>query len=185
MKNTIVAKRYAKALFDFALEQNIVEPVKKDIDLLLDVIRENRDFRLLLKSPIINSEKKEAVLTALFSKTMSEVTFRYLLIITRKRRENFLEGIADEFINLYQEFKNIVTTHLQTAVKIDDDIRKQIINLLHQQTGGEIQLIEEVKEELIGGFVLNYSDMKYDASIAKQIADLKKDFNINLYERRI
>ncbi|MCF8230502.1 MAG: ATP synthase F1 subunit delta [Bacteroidales bacterium] len=185
MKNTIVARRYARALFEFATEQNLLEEVKKDIELLLKVIRENKEFRLMLKSPVIKSEKKKNIMKDIFRDTMHEVTLRYLMIIISKRRESYLDGISDEFIELYKELKNIVTAHFITAVKMDKDIRMQVIDLLKKQTGGEIEFIEEIKEELIGGFVLQYKDKKYDDSIARQLTDLRKDFEVNLYESKL
>ncbi|MDZ7742614.1 MAG: ATP synthase F1 subunit delta [Bacteroidota bacterium] len=185
MKNTIIATRYAKALFEFASEQNIIEEVKKDIELLLDVIKENKDFRMLLKSPIVKYDKKKKIVEEVFKDAMHEVTLKYLKIIISKRRESFLEAISEEFIELYKEFKNIVTTHFATAYKIDDSIRQKVIDLLNKQTGGEIEFIEKVKEELIGGFVMEYRDKKYDASIQRQLTDLRKDFEINLYKRKL
>ncbi len=185
MKNTIIARRYARALFEFAIEQNILEEVKKDIELLFGVIKKNKDFRLLLKSPIVKSDKKRKIFEGIFRNAMHDVTLRYMKIIISKRRENFLEGISDEFIELYKEFRNIVSTHFATALKIDDDIRQKVIGLLKKQTGGEIEFIEEIKEELIGGFVMEFQDKKYDASIQRQLANLRKVFKVNLYESKL
>ena len=183
MRQTRISTRYAKALFDLAIEQKILEQTKKDMELVISVCRENKDFRLLLQSPIINSKKKTAIIKALFEKHLQKISFHFLLIITNKRRETYLESIAKEFINLYKKYNNISITYLKTVVKIDDDIRKKILNIMKQQTGGEIELIEEIKKELLGGFILDYGDKKYDASIQKQIEDLKKEFEINLYEK--
>lgn len=183
MRQTRISKRYAKALFDMAIEMKMLDQTTKDMELVISVCRENKDFRLLLQSPIINSKRKTAIIKALFEKHLQKISLHFLLIITNKRREAYLESIAKEFINLFKEYKNITTTFLKTAVKIDDDIRKKILDIMKQQTGGEIELIEEIKKELLGGFVLNYGDKKYDASIQKQIEDLKKEFEINLYEK--
>jgi F-type H+-transporting ATPase subunit delta len=172
MKNTLIAKRYAKALFEFAIEQNALEEIKKDIELLLQVIVQNKDFRMLLKSPIVTGK-------------VSDISLRYFEIITSKRREAYMEGITEEFIILYKEYKNIVTTNFQTVVPMDASIKRQVIKLMEGQTGGTIDFIEEINKDLIGGFVLSYDNKKYDASIAKEISNLKKDFEINLYERKL
>lgn len=185
MRETRIGNRYAKALFELALEQNMLDNVKKDIELINKVIRESKDFRMMLKSPIIHSDKKELVIRSVFGEKIETLTLHFLLLITRKRRENYIEPITREFITLYKEYKNIVTTWLQTAVKIDSRIRQEIVELIAKQTGGEVELNEEIKKDLIGGFVLKYQDYQYDASIARQLADLRKDFNVNLYERKI
>lgn len=166
-----------------AIDIKMLDQTTKDMELVISVCKENKDFRLLLQSPIINSKKKIAIINALFEKHLQKISLHFLLIITNKRREAYLESIAKEFINLYKKYKNIITTYLKTVVKIDDDIKNKILDLMKKQTGGEIELIEEIKEELLGGFVLDFGDNKYDASILKQIEDLKKEFNINLYEK--
>lgn len=185
MRNTRVGTRYAKALFDLALEQDILEKVKSDMELILQVVEQNKDFRLLLKSPIIKPEKKEKIIKELLSGKIQTLSLHFILLITRKRREAYIENITTEFIEQYKAFRHIITTHLETADEINAKIKNQIIDLLKKQTKGEIELIHEIKKELIGGFVLKYSDYQYDASIMKQIDRLKKDFEINLYQRKI
>jgi F-type H+-transporting ATPase subunit delta len=186
MPGTLIAKRYAKALFDFSLEMNKVEDVKADMELLLSVCESNADFRQLLRSPVIRTEKKQHVMQSLFKDKVNEISSRYLDIIIRKKRENQIEHIAEEYILAYKKFKNIITVHFASASAITDEIRKKVINLLEEQTKGSIELIEEVKKELVGGFVMNYDDYKYDASIAHQLRKLKKSSaEINLYVREL
>ena len=187
MKKTgILSKRYAKALFDLALEMNILDQVIKDMELVYDVYRENKDFRLVLSAPIVNMDKKTAILSDLFKERVHEISFRYFMIITRKKREAYLGEIARQFISLYKKFKNIITVHLLTADKIDDSIRQKVIRLLHEQTKGEIELIEYVKKEIIGGFILTFDDQKYDDSIRTQLQLMRRTVSdCNLYVKGI
>jgi len=185
MRRSRIGTRYAKALFELALEKNILEQVKNDMELVLKLISESKELKLFLKSPVIYPEKKSAVITTILKDQVDELSLKFVLLITRNRRETYIESIAQAFINQYKKYKNIITTTLQTAVKIDDDIQRQLIDLLKEQTKGEIELIEQIKEDLIGGFVLKFDGYKYDASISKQLANLKKDFKINLYESKI
>lgn len=185
MRNTLIAKRYAKALFDFALEQNLTEQVRTDMEIVLRTLSENKELRLMLKSPVIKAGKKETVVSLIFEDHIQTISMQYLRIIIRKRREAFIEGIAAEFTGLYKKYKNIITAYMQTATAIDEPVKDSILRLLEQQTGAEIELIAEVDKDLIGGFVLRYEDKKYDASIRRQLSDLRKEFNINLYERKL
>jgi len=184
MPNSLIAKRYAKALFELALELNVVEETKSDMELIMSVCSSNKDFTQLLRSPVIRTEKKQNVISAIFKDKISELSMRYLNIITRKSRESFIRQIAEEFIIIYKKFKNIFTIYFASATVISDEIRKKVITLLENQTKGTVELIEEVEKELIGGFVMNYDDYKYDASIAYQLKNLKKgSAEINLYKR--
>ena len=184
MPNSLIAKRYAKALFELALELNVVEETKSDMEFIISVCLSNKDFTQLLRSPVIPSNKKQNVIRAIFNDKISELSMRYLNIITRKKRESFISQIAEEFILAYKKFKNIFTIYFESAIIISDEIRKKVITLLEDQTKGTVELIEEVKKELIGGFVMSYDDYKYDASIAYQLKKLKKSSaEINLFKR--
>mgnify|MGYP001291051194 CR=1 FL=1 len=183
MKETKIANRYAKALFDLALEKNLIDKVKQDMDQVVSVCQQNKDFRLMLQSPIIFTDKKEAILKEVFEKQLEQISFFFLMIITRKKREAIIDSIAQQYVEIYKDYKNITDAQLSTAVEIDKAIKDKLIELLKEQTKGEIELETSVDEDLIGGFVLDYDNKKYDASIRKQIKKLQRDFDQNLYIR--
>jgi F-type H+-transporting ATPase subunit delta len=179
-----VAVPYAKALFEFALEKDALESVYKDIQALTSLCKSNRDFLLMLKSPILKTEKKQKILLAVFKDSVSDITRGFLKIITAKKRESLLPDMALAFIDLYKDYKGILTTWLKTAVPVTEDVKKTILEIMKNQAKGNIELIEEVKEELIGGFVLQWKDKQYDASILNQINKMKKGMAmINLYKK--
>lgn len=183
MKETKIANRYAKALFDLALEKDLIDQVKSDMELVVSVCGQNKDFKLMLQSPIIFTDKKEAILKEIFEKSIQQMSYFFLIIITKKKREAILDIIAEQFVVIYKEYKNITEARLSTAVEIDQNIKQQIVALLKKQTKGEIELETLIEEDLIGGFVLNYDFKQFDASIKKQIKKLKQDFDKNLYIR--
>lgn len=184
MKETKIANRYAKALFDLALEKELIDQVKVDMELVVSVCQQNKDFRMMLQSPIIFTGKKEAILREIFEKQIQQISYYFLMIITRKKREALLEAIAQQFVIIFKEYKNITMATLSTAVELDKEIKDKVIALLSEQTKGEIELTEEINKDLIGGFVLSYDDNQYDASIKKQIKELRRDFDKNLHIRK-
>ncbi|MCF8297599.1 MAG: ATP synthase F1 subunit delta [Saprospiraceae bacterium] len=183
MKDGKIAIRYAKALFEFSIEQNILENAYQDMSLILKVCQENRNFRRLLINPIIKTHKKNEVISEIFKGKIHEITLSFMVIIIRKRRDIYIDLIAEQFINLYKEHKNIKVVHLQTAIEIDESLRKQIIGILEVETKSEIELIEEVKEELIGGFILKVNDQQFDSSISNRISKLSREFEGNIYAK--
>jgi F-type H+-transporting ATPase subunit delta len=180
-----IAVPYAKALFEFAMEKNAVESVHKDMKSLASLCKSNRDFLLMLKSPILKTEKKQRIITAVFSDNVSEITRGFLRIITAKKRESLLPDMAVSFVDLYKDYKGILTTTVKTAVPLTDELRKKILELMGKNTKASIDLVEEIKEELIGGFVLQWKDIQYDASILNQVNRMKKGVaKINLYKTK-
>ena len=183
MDITIISQRYAQALFDLALEMEILERVKDDMTLVLEVTRENPQFRRLLSSPIIPDGKKARILRSIFHRHVDKLTMRFLELVTHKDREVYLLDITKSFVNLYNKYKNILTVQLTTAAEINEKIREEIIDLLEDTTHKTIDLIEVVDDKIIGGFVLRMDDSQYDASIRKKISKLEKAFEKNLYIR--
>ena len=93
-----IAVPYAKALFDFALERDTMESVHKDMQTLASLCKSNRDFLLMLKSPILKTEKKQKILKTIFGDSISEITRGFLKIITTKKRESLLPDMALAFV---------------------------------------------------------------------------------------
>lgn len=183
MKEKRVANRYAKALFDLAVEKNILEKIKADSELIYNVCRQNHEFILMLRSPIIKESKKLLILKNVFEKSINEMSFKFLVIITRNRREGLIMDISEQFIEIYKKFKNILSANLTTAVEVDKEIRESIVRLLKKHTESKIELSEDINEELMGGFVVSFDNKQYDTSILRQIKNLRKEFDINLYEK--
>jgi F-type H+-transporting ATPase subunit delta len=179
-----IAGRYAKALFELAGEQNLLEAVHNDMVQLKNICESNKDFRHLLESPIISQGKKTAVFKAVFFDNINLMSYRFLEIIIKKRREVLVAEIAQEFINLYNDFLNIKTVVLKTAIKANDVLVVQLKNILKEQLKANIEMVETVNPNLVGGFVLTYEDKQYDASIRRNINRLKKEYNINIYESK-
>jgi F-type H+-transporting ATPase subunit delta len=82
---------------------------------------------------------------------------------------------------VYKSFKNIVTAEVTTAATLTDELRTQIISIIQKATHAQIDLEQKIDESIIGGFILTFKDRQYDASILRQIQNLRQEFNINLY----
>jgi F-type H+-transporting ATPase subunit delta len=181
MNNSKISFRYAKALFDLAVEFKVLDKVNDDMLSMASVCRSNRDFTVMLNSPVIHVGKKHKIMGMVFGPSFTKLSITFLNIITQKRRESYLPAIALQFTELYKEHMGITTVHIQSAFPMDTDNRKKITGMLEKMTSREIELIEEVKAELLGGFVITVKDVQYDISIANRIQQLKKEFDKNLY----
>jgi len=185
MKESRLTKRYAKALFDFAVEKKLEKEVFEDMVMLSDACDASPDFRRILSSPIIKADKKLAIFKSLFESKMNKISLAYLQIILRKRRESYIDGIAEQYQKEYRASIGIKTVFIKTPVAIDETIKEKVKALVKKQTGCETELIEQIQKNLIGGFVLTIDDMQYDASFASKIQKLNKEFNLNIYEKRL
>ena len=105
----------------------------------------------------------------------------FIQLITQKKREALLFDISERFLLVYKESLGIGTAVLTTATSIDEDTRQNVLDFIKKQGINQVDLTEKIDESLIGGAVLRLGDKQLDASIARQIKDLKQSFNKNLY----
>jgi len=181
MVESKVARRYAKSLFGLALERNVIDSVFKDMELVNATCEASRELVALLRNPVVPSDKKAAIIKALFSGKVNELTFSFFTMISSKNRESDLQGIAIAFIQSYKKYKGIVSAHIATPVALDAGMRETVLNLVKKSKGDKIELTEEVDPSLIGGFVLTVGDEQHDTSVSRKITMLRREFNINLY----
>ncbi|MGZ3902975.1 MAG: ATP synthase F1 subunit delta [Bacteroidia bacterium] len=175
----IVANRYAHSLLQLAVEKGQLEKVYADMQFVKEVCDKHRDFINFLNSPIINTDKKLVVLKEVFKGHVSDITLNYFVVLANKRRESYTGEIAKAFIAQYKEHKNILTAVITSAVGIDSTVKSKVLELVKQTTKGEVELVEKIDKDLIGGFVLRIGDKQVDASVARKLNDLRKTFTEN------
>lgn len=175
-----VARRYAKSLLDLGKEQGVSEILFADMQLLLSTIKANRGLSSMLRNPIIHGYKKDAVLKEVFGSRMNKITMEFMQIVTRKSREYFLEDIAKSFVNIYNESKGIRSAKVITAFELDDNLRKQLREIVTRETGGTVEMTEQIDKSILGGFILRWDDKQLDASVQKQLGDIRKEFARNI-----
>lgn len=182
MPNPRLATRYAKSLVDLATEKGQLEVVYADMKYLQAVCKASREFVALLKSPVIKNDQKNSIVTAVTKGKVSELTSAFNTLLVKKGRESDLPEIAFAFIDLYNELKGIHRVKLTTAVAVSDEVKKSIEDKVKTaQNLGTIELETVVDEKLIGGFVLEFANKLVDASILRDLKDIKKQFSQNLF----
>lgn len=170
-----IAGRYAKSLLDLARENNKLDRVLEDVK-SFQAASKNRDFYLLLKSPIVNARKKLSILDALFLDKYDEMTMAFLRILVNKGREPYLPEVAEEFITQYKKIKHITTVKVTTAQPMTAAALQALEAKLmaSDATATSVEIETAVNPELIGGFVLELDDKIYDASVAQKLEDVKR-----------
>lgn len=186
MSDIRVTSRYAKSLLQLSLELNKLEESYRDMELISNTCKSSKDLSLLLKSPVVKPDKKQAILSEIFDQYLSEVTRSFVRLIVRKKRELYLEEIAEQFILQYKAHKNIEIAHVITAIPLTDELRKEIPKLVENAMNSDatIELLEEVDEALIGGIVLRVGDKQLDESIRKKLMKLEMEFSRNPYVKK-
>ncbi|MEP7267896.1 MAG: ATP synthase F1 subunit delta [Saprospiraceae bacterium] len=175
MSQARIATRYAKSLIDLAKDQNKLDLIFHDVQQVQTACK-NKDFLMLCKSPIVPSGKKSKVYRILFEKILDPLSFSFFDILLRKGRESNMPEIADEFVKQYEEMNHNTRVRLTTAEKLDAAIVGDLESKLQQSstTRDNITIETKVRPDIIGGFILEYEDKLYDASVSNQLRLVRK-----------
>ena len=177
MLNPRLASRYAKSLIDLAAEKNQLEEVYRDMLALQSVCKVNREFVVLLKSPVVTPDKKESILRAATEGKVTEITASFNRLLIKKGREAVLPEIINAFIEQYKVRKGVQTIKLTTAVPVSDELKQAIVAKIQGlMPMKSVDLETTVQEDIIGGFLLEVGDTLVDASISYDLNKIRSQF---------
>jgi F-type H+-transporting ATPase subunit delta len=173
---TKTSNRYAKALFEKAIEKSSIDQVLVDLKLILNSINEEAGLVKLIKNPTITKNIKTTIFEKAFESKINRITMDFLSLVIAKSRESFLSDIIKKYIHLYNRHNNISVAQIISAQPLSEvlkEIIKQKIN-----TGDSVQLDEKIDKSLLGGFIIKIGDLRYDASVRKKISNAKRAFKL-------
>ena len=186
MANARLAGRYAKSLLDLATEQGQLEAVYADMKYLHAVCQASSELVNVLRSPIIKADQKNSILAEVFKNKVGLLSSSFMVLLVKKGRENELPEMASAFIEQYNVIKGIHQVTLTTAVAVSDELKKSIEDKVKSETSfATVELTTKTDDKLIGGFILEFNNNLVDASIARDLKDIKKQFLNNDYINKI
>jgi F-type H+-transporting ATPase subunit delta len=186
MNNPRLAGTYAKSLVDLATELGQLDTIYADMKFMQSICKTNPDFIAVLRSPIIKPDKKEKIIESIITGGVNTTTGLFIALLVRKGREANLPEIANAFIEQFNKIKDIHQLKIITAIPISESLKNDIVEKVKSST--QLQNIEidiAVKEELIGGFVLEMEGTLIDASILRDLKEIKKQFMDNEYIHKL
>ncbi|MBA3985155.1 MAG: ATP synthase F1 subunit delta [Flavobacteriales bacterium] len=173
------AIRYAKAILDLTSETNTSKEVYGEMKNIQKSIDGSRELQLMLKSPVVKQEDKRAVLKEIFEGN-SKTTIHLIEVLVDNRRASLLESVAESFITQYNKQEGIIEAVVTTAIPLDENLEAQVLAKVKELTNATtVSLINKVDPAILGGFILRVGDMQYNASIANNFDQLKKELNIS------
>ncbi len=174
MNRSLIADRYAKALFKLAIEQKELDQVYKDINLLKSYYKDAEGFAELLNSPVIKPAQKKQAFHSVLEGKVNQSTLNLMDLLITNNREVLLQDINRRFIWLYKTEKGIKAVNLYTAVAFDQQQTDTLLQFLKEQFKAPIELSVKVKPELLGGFILTVDGKMADASMSTKLKQIKK-----------
>ena len=183
MNDSKISVRYSRALFQSAVEKDLLEKVFQDMIFISELCRVD-EVKEVLNSPIITPSKKKVILSGLLDKNVEKITISLVDLLIKNGREDYLPAVARVFRDETLKYRGITQTSLITAAPVTDKVRKQISDLVSSVFKTKVELNETVDSDIIGGFILKVNDSYIDASVKTRLRKVRKGLSVRVVGKK-
>ncbi len=174
MSNSILSKRYAKAVFELAAESKSVDAIKKDFVSLQDLLKESQNLREAVQNPVISKLEQHNAMQFILKKIgVSELTERFIKVLIENGRISILSDVASSYFDMVKEHNGEITANITSAKPL---LKKQITEIeksLGKSLGKKVTAEENVDETILGGIIVKVGSKMVDASVSGGLEKLK------------
>lgn len=174
MSNSVLSKRYAKAIFDLAIDAKSVDKIEKDFISLKDLLKESINLREAVQNPVISKFEQRSAMDFILKKVgVNELTGRFMSVLIDNGRLKILAEVVDSYFEMVKDYKGEVTANVTSAVPLT---QKQLTNIeesLGKSLGKIVKIKEEIDESILGGIIVRVGSKMLDASVQGGLEKLK------------
>lgn len=171
-----VARRYATALADVAIERREEREVQNELDQWAEMIEAHSQLKEVFANPTIVYDHKRKVLEELISRSrVRETTASFLRVLLKNQRLSQLRDIAERYGQVLDERGGVVAAHVTTARPIPEDLKNSLHETLAAATGRKVRLSFTTDESIIGGLVARIGSTIFDGSVQSQLDRLANE----------
>ncbi|MBR2101188.1 MAG: F0F1 ATP synthase subunit delta [Prevotella sp.] len=168
----VVSVRYARALLKSAMEQKQEDMVYNDMQLLAQCYIAVPQLRVTIDNPMLDKDNKKQLLLTACGETRTRLTEKFVDVVLEEDRENILQFMANSYITLYRQHKNIIRGRLITATAVNAETEQKMRHMVESRTKGTVEFESEVNPDIIGGFILEYDTYRLDASVKTKLKSI-------------
>ena len=175
-----LGRRYAKALFELAREQNQTDQVVRDVGALSTAWKESSELRELVRNPVVPKAALRASIDAIMDKLGTSKLVRNTIgLLADRRRLPFLPDVLGAFEELSEAETGRVRAEVISAKPLAEAYYTRLQEKLQRATGQQIVLVKREDPSLIGGVVTRIGDRVFDGSISNRLNELRETLLAN------
>lgn len=174
MSSTVVAKRYAQALFEVAAENNQIDKVEQELQLITEVLDANPDFLQFLKHPQIAVDVKKKEFSTVFEGKASEVTINFMYLLIDNKREDIFDFIPTFFVKSANEVRGFVDAVVTSVKPLTDEQKESIASSMNKVLNKKVRIQNKLDPSIMGGVVVQVGDRLYDGSVVGRLNRLQQ-----------
>ena len=170
----VVARTYARALFEAAKDAGRIDEVRDQLTTFVEGVDEVPELRSLIRNPELDPPTKAAALDAVLEGA-DELIRNFVRVVTQKGRAAQLDEIAREYEMLVAAEEQILSVELTTAYELSDDEAAAIVKQIEEASGKRVEAARTIDPDLIGGLVLKAGSLEVDSSVRGRLDRLRRD----------
>ncbi len=175
MRQTILARRYAKALFSLGKEQEKFEGYSETLSAIATLFDDSEVVSDALTNPLYPLDARQKVMAKIAESVAADVIMAsFLNLLVEKKRAGILPDIAHEMQVMVDQEQNISHGSVVSAIELDASLHEKIQAALEKITGNKVILETQVDPYIIGGMIAQVGDLVLDGSIRTQLNGLKE-----------
>lgn len=175
MSVNTIANRYARALADVAFERGEVSEVKAELESFAGLLRAHEELRQVLSSPVIATDRKQALLGAILDRMSPRpTTANFLKLLLANHRLMHLDLVLASFAREIDARRGVVSARVTTARQLTEEERGRLLGQLRSATGKDVRLDFQIDPEIIGGIVMRIGSLVYDGSVRTQLRQIRE-----------
>ncbi len=169
-----LAGRYAAALYALADENHALDATVAEMDGLGRLIEASADFRRLLDSPLIDvNQSSRAARAVLSAEGFSKMVQDFVGVVAANRRLRDLREIVHAFADLVAQKRGVITAQVSSAHPLSDVQRQHLRARLIEAGYSNVNILEQVEPDLLGGMVVKIGARLYDTSLKSRLQRLQ------------
>ena len=169
-----LAVKYAQAVYELAMEKNMLSAVEEELHLVESTIASYEGLSTLIYHPQVLAQVKKETIHKVFGQDINDFVLKFLLLLVDKRRESILPAVIDEYVKMANQARNIMEAEIITALPLAESQHTALVSKLSLATGKQIVLKPQIDRSIIGGIIVKIGDKLIDGSVVRQLATLKK-----------
>lgn len=174
----LVSKTYGDALFEVAVEEGTLDTMLEEVEAVLQVFKNDKEYINLLAHPKIPVEEKHTMVEAVFKGKVSDELTGFIITIVDKGRFTEIESILSYFISRVWDEKKIGVACVTSATALSKEQKEAIEEkLLKTSSYLQFRMKYAVNPDLIGGMVIQIGDRVVDGSVKTKLENMAKELN--------
>lgn len=170
------ANRYAKALFDVALEEKAdLVQVDRDLEAVVSMMQASPEFAAASNRGLSDATRRSLIEAIAKAMTLTTPVTKVLVLLAQDRKLSYLPDLAAAFRERLLAHQNIVRAEVTSAAPLSPEKTKALEDSLSKVTGKKVELSVSIDPELLGGVVAKIGSTVYDGSVKTQLQRMRQD----------